>query len=95
MSDTESPDRADFETDEAYEIARLDASSLVPDRPDLPDGVELVRLAIASLDGGVNGSNPYKTLSIAALPDGSLDYSLTDRDSGEVQHFAVTIAPKA
>lgn len=54
------------------------------------NGLELVRGAICSLDGGYNGLDPAMLLGITEQSDGSIRYTLTDSD-GAVQVFRVTV----
>lgn len=81
------------DTTEAEEVAGLTDPTRVPPRAELVDGLDLVAGAIASLDGGVNGLNPYQGLGIRAVQQGELEYTLTDRETGDVQRFRVTIEP--
>ena len=77
------------------EVPNLDANPEVPPRETLPDGIALVVTAITSLDGGVNGANPYIELRITDVGDGVIQYILSDRETGTQQEFVVTVTAVA
>lgn len=69
---------------------QLAALGLAPDA--VPDGADLILVAIASLDGGRNGGNPDRVLGITITGPGEAVYTLTDADDpGSVQSFTVTV----
>jgi len=94
MADEDIPGIEELKQDpEAYEVAKLDAAEDVPPKVELPRGQELIAGIIASVNGGVNGLNPYVALTVTDNGDGTLDYTLTDRDGGDTATWLVTITP--
>ena len=78
---------------EELELAKLEASNEIPPRSELPAGVDLIAGAIASLNNGVNGLNPYITLLITNNGDGTLNYILEDRETLTRSEYIVSISP--